>query len=106
MKRTLIAGCLCAATLMSALAIGPADATPLVASTTTAARGTATASPTLTESLTEIAWRGGRHHWNGGGWRSGYAFGGFYPAYGLYFNDGPRCWWSHRWHRRVCRYNY
>ena len=31
---------------------------------------------------------------------------GYYrPGFALYLGGpGPRCWWSHRWHRRVCSY--
>jgi hypothetical protein len=43
-----------------------------------------------------------RYYGRGYGYRRGPAFG-FYlgaPAYYSY----SRCWWSHRWHRRVCTY--
>lgn len=30
-------------------------------------------------------------------------YSGYYPSY--YYNDNyRRCWWSHRYHRRVCRW--
>ena len=42
-------------------------------------------------------WRGGR----------GVYFGGGYPAYGYGVYSvapGPRCYWSRRWRRTICRY--
>ena len=42
---------------------------------------------------------GGGRGWGGGRHRGG---GGF----GLYLGSayGPDCWWSHRYHRRICRW--
>ncbi|HKY88122.1 MAG TPA: hypothetical protein VJL90_15295 [Pseudorhodoplanes sp.] len=52
-------------------------------------------------------WRGRRGVYFGGGYP---AYGYGYPAYGYgyspyyYAAPGPRCYWSRRWRRTICRY--
>jgi len=63
----------------------------------------------MTASSTEAqARRRGGRGWGRGG---GIYFGGGYPAYGYgygyspyYVAPGPRCYWSRRWRRTICRY--
>jgi hypothetical protein len=33
-------------------------------------------------------------------------YSGYYPSYYYYngYSYYPRCWWSHRYHRRICRW--
>ncbi len=85
MKRSLLLGCLAAAAFTASLTGNRAEAAsiqvaPLAAVTDPAA------------DATPVTWRG-RHHY-----RPGFAFYLGAPSY------GPRCWWSHRYHRRVCSY--
>jgi hypothetical protein len=54
------------------------------------------------------AWRGGRGGWGyrGGGWGRGRGWGyrGYYAPRAYYGGYGPRCFWSYRWGRTICRY--
>lgn len=116
MRRHLIMACAGIAALAGTALSDTASAAPAPATSTAAATVT-TATPAT--DITPVQWHGGgRHHggWGGGhGGHGGYGgrgyggYRGFYgprfygPAIGFYAS-GPRCWWSHRWHRRVCRY--
>jgi hypothetical protein len=50
--------------------------------------------------------RGGGGHFHGGGFRGPRFYGGGYVVYPYYYDYGPRCWWSRRYHRWVCPYYY
>lgn len=55
------------------------------------------------------AWRGGgRGGWGyRGGWGRGYGYRGYYAPRAYYVAPrayGPRCFWSYRWGRTVCRW--
>jgi hypothetical protein len=85
MKRSLLLGCLAAAAVTVGLSANRAEAAsfqvaPLAAVTESSSDATL------------VNWRGRQHH------RSGFSFYLGAPSY------GPRCWWSHRYHRRVCSY--
>lgn len=45
-------------------------------------------------------WRGGRGRYWGGGYP---VYGGYYAA-PYYAAPGPRCYWSRRWRRTICRW--
>ncbi len=47
-------------------------------------------------------WRGGRGR--GRGWGRGYGWGGGYYAAPYYVAPAPRCYWSRRWRRTICRW--
>ena len=51
---------------------------------------------------------GGGAHFHGGGFRihGGPRFYGGGYVYPYYYDYGPRCWWSRRYHRWVCPYYY
>jgi hypothetical protein len=86
MKRTLMLGGLAAAALTTSLFTSSANAAPVHVAPLAAVTDTAA------NAVTPANYRH-RHHY-----RPGFALylGG--PSY------APRCWWSHRWHRRVCDY--
>jgi hypothetical protein len=53
------------------------------------------------------AWRGRGGFRGGGGFYRGRGFGyrGYYAPRAYYYAPrGPRCYWSYRWGRTVCRY--
>jgi hypothetical protein len=49
---------------------------------------------------------GGGGHFHGGGFRGGPRFYGGGYVYPYYYDYGPRCWWSRRYHLWVCPYYY
>lgn len=84
MKHSLLICGLTAATIMIGLSSNRAGAAPVQAG---ALASVTTAAPS---DVTPANWRG-----------RGY----YRPGFALYLGGpGPRCWWSHRWHRRVCSY--
>jgi hypothetical protein len=84
MKRSFLLGCLAAAAFTATLAANRAEAASIqVAPLAVATDTSGTATPV---------------HYRGR------AYG---PGFGIYLGApsyGPRCWWSHRYHRRVCSY--
>jgi hypothetical protein len=54
------------------------------------------------------AWRGRGGFYRGGGYGlRGYGYRGYYAPRAYYYAPrayGPRCYWSYRWGRTVCRY--
>ena len=54
------------------------------------------------------AWRGGGRGWGyRGGWGRGYGYRGYYAPRAYYVAPpvyGPRCYWSYRWGRTICRW--
>jgi hypothetical protein len=99
MRRALVmagAGVALATALMVSLTTG-ATAAPLGPATQT------TVGEAANDLLMQANYRGRGHHGYGYGYRSRGPSFGFYlgaPAYYSY----SRCWWSHRYHRRVCTY--
>jgi hypothetical protein len=86
MKRSLLTGCLAAAVMMSGLMTISANAAPV----TPVPLALIASDTGLLPS--NVNYRGRHHHRHG---------------FGLYLGApsfGPRCWWSHRWHRRVCEF--
>ena len=89
---------------------GVALATALMVSLTTGAAAaplgpvTPLADAEAGNSLVKVYYRG-RGHGHGGyyGYRSRGPSFGFYLGAPVYYSYS-RCWWSHRWHRRVCTY--
>ena len=61
-------------------------------------------------SLVQLVRRGGGGgaHFHGGGFRihGGPRFYGGGYVYPYYYDYGPGCWWSRRYHRWVCPYYY
>ena len=89
MKRSVLLASLATAVLVVGLDLSSAAATPVP----TAAR--AAVADMATTPATAVHWHGHR------------GFHGFRGGFGLFLAApyfGPRCWWSHRWHRRVCDY--
>lgn len=88
------------------LVIATLSASALIsASGMTMAANFARMSPTDT-SLVQQVRRGGGGHFHGGGFRGGPRFYGGGYVYPYYYDYGPRCWWSRRYHRWVCPYYY
>jgi hypothetical protein len=89
MKRSLMLSCLAAATALTmGLATPQANAAPLTGA------AIATTLDTAATDAVPVNYR--RGHRGYGGSSFGFYLGA--PSY------GPRCWWSHRHHRRVCSY--
>jgi hypothetical protein len=85
MKRSLLLGCLAAAAFTASLTADRAEAASIQVAPLAAVADTSS-------DATPVNWRGRYHH------RPGFALYLGAPSY------GPRCWWSHRYHRRVCSY--
>jgi hypothetical protein len=88
MKRTLMLGALAAAALTTSLFTSSANAAPVTVAPLAAVTDTAANAVTPVHG------------------RRGYGYGyGHRPGFALYLGGpGPRCWWNHRYHRRVCSY--
>jgi uncharacterized membrane protein len=53
------------------------------------------------------AWRGGGRGWGGRGFYGGrgyYGRGYYYAPRAYYYAPGPRCYFSYRWGRTICRW--
>jgi hypothetical protein len=91
MKRTLMLGGLAVAALTASLLTSSANAAPV------GIAPLAAASDTAANTVTPVTYR-----------HRGYGYSyGYRPGFALYLGApsyGPRCWWSHRHHRRVCSY--
>jgi hypothetical protein len=88
MKRTLMLGGLAAAALTASLFTSSANAAPVTVAPLAAVTDV---------SANAVTPANYRHR--------GHGHYGYRPGFALYLGGpGPRCWWSHRWHRRVCSY--
>ncbi len=88
MKRSVILSGIVAAVLATGVSIDRADAAPIQMAPLAAAT-------TSAESAMPVHYRGRAYR---SYYRPGFAFYLGSPSY------GPSCWWSHRYHRRVCGY--
>ncbi len=96
MKRTFLIACLSTAFVIGLLSTAATAAPGQLGGLDKSVQGSS-------DLLVPVRWRGGSFH--GFRHRSHHPrFAFFYgaPLYASY----PDCWWSHRYHRRVCAYSY